>query len=293
MRDWKRWSQWALGNYQKCGYYFYLKHVKQIKKQKSMAAIRGISVHEQAQESFRSKMDGLGLFSVERAQDVASDKFDGIFQEEHRIDADELQLHGSVEAVRALYKDESMAMTKHHAVAMAPPVNPIAVERKVTVEPKGYDFSISCIVDLVDVQPKPTFKSIARGVPVEPSGQREIVRDLKTRRKAPFKDEAARSQQLTFQALGRLVEKGELPDELGLDVVWQTPKTKRVDHRFDTSTRTEDDITVLLRRVQQAGQAVEKGVFTPAPPDSWFCGPKYCEYWHECPYGGQKRVQTK
>lgn len=290
---WKKWSQWALGNYQKCGYYFYLKHIKNIRKQKSMAAIRGIAVHQQAQDSFQSKMDGLGLYSVERAQDVASDTFDGIFSQEHRIDKEELEALGSVEKVRAFYKDETMGITKHHVVAMTPPVNPIAIERKIVVKPQGFDFSVATVVDLVDCQPKPTFSTIAKGVPVGPADTQEVIRDLKTRRKAPFKDEAARSQQLTFQALGRYAETGKLPDEVGLDVVWQTPKMKKIDHRFDRSTRTEEDLNVLLRRVQQAGQATEKGVFTPAPPDSWFCSSKYCEYFRECPYGGAQRVQSK
>jgi hypothetical protein len=282
----KDWSQWALGNMQKCGIYFENRHILKKRKQMGVAAIRGIAVHEQARGSLIKKMGGLQPYGVEQAKDEAAMFFEKRAGEGYRIDPDELQQHGSVKAVKAMYKDEAVNLSATHASVLAPVISPIAVEEKITVSPKGYDINIHTIVDLIDAQPKP-------GFPKEGARRDIIVRDLKTRRKAPFKTEADQSQQLTFQALGYLSQEGKLPDKLGLDVLWQTPKAKKREHRFEVTTRSEGHINVLLRRIQNAVEAVNKGVFTPAAPDSWFCGAKYCEYFHECPYGSGRREQSK
>jgi hypothetical protein len=31
-------------------------------------------------------------------------------------------------------------------------------------------------------------------------------------------------------------------------------------------------------------EAVKRGVFVPANPDSWWCSRAYCDYFEDCPY---------
>ncbi len=294
----KKWSNWALNDFQKCGHYFYEKHIRKNRKPSGPAAVRGRSVHSQAQASFGKKMaQGIG-FQKEEARDFTADMFEKKWDEGVRLDKEEIAELGSEGEVKGRYKDESVNLSGHHAVKLAPVINPIAVERKVIVKPKGHDWQVSVIMDLVEERDTPipitTFEeanafTVSQEVdgddaPEWPTEKQEVVRDLKTTRKAPKKDLAESSQQLTFQALGRMAETGSMPDELGLDVLYQTPKTGQLKDTYLVAHRDKEDINVLMHRVDIAFEAVARGTFMPAPPDHWFCSPRWCEYWDECPY---------
>lgn len=287
----KRWSNWALGDLQKCGIYFEKKHLRREFKPKSIAAIRGISVHRQAQDSFLGVMDGKDAFDAEEAKDRAADHFEHEFGQGHRFDKDELEEHGSEKKVKAVHKDAAVHLSAGHANTITPIVRPIAVEQKISVTPKGRDYTVSTVIDLVDLHVKNPF-----GDSNDPENQQEIVRDLKTKKTPPKKNEAEESQQLTFQALGRLAHTKKLPEKFSLDVLWLTAQKKQQKHEFLYTERTMDDIKTLLRRIDLAVEAVNKGVFLPASSAGgsrpWWCSERFCEYWYECPFGAKERVQV-
>lgn len=284
------WSHWSLGDFQKCGIFFETRHIRGIRKQKPAAAIRGIALHAQAQETFRRRYTNQPILTPDEAKDCAADAFEKEWEKGHRLDKDELEeFDHNPKKVKAAYKDEAVSLSGEHARIIAPAVTPLAVERKYTVEPKGWDFRIHTVVDLVDAQTPITFNP-------EPDPDvipDVVVRDLKSKRKPPGKNEAEQSQQLTFQALGLLADTQELPDSLQLDVMWTTAKRKDLKHRFDSTKRTEEHIAQLLQRIYLAHEAVNKGVFLPPPTDHWACSEKYCEFWFDCPFGAKGRVQSK
>ena len=66
----------------------------------------------------------------------------------------------------------------------------------------------------------------------------------------------------------------------------KTPVVKQLD-----STRSEEDFKVLLRRIEVATKALEKGVFVPAQTTDWWCNERWCGYAKTCPYfHGRKSV---
>ena len=310
----KKWSHSALNDYQKCGHYFYLKHIIKRKAPGNPPATRGIAVHRQAEGSFRQKMDIGESYTVEKAKDEGATHFEEIWERYGtEPDKGEVKELGSPGAVKAAYKDETVNLSGAHAKVLAPAIDPITVEEKVIMKPRDRDYRISVIVDLVERRPQPTpFPDALRAsvegtdplpenaapsvAPSESGGAQpglhdtvpisyvQVARDLKTTRKAPNKDEAEKSQQLSFQALGWLAKTGHLPHGLSLDYLWQTPAKKELKKKTLDTERTKEDINRLLVRVDRTVDATAKGVFLPTQPDHWFCSPKFCPYFEECPY---------
>ncbi len=113
------------------------------------------------------------------------------------------------------------------------------------------------------------------------------IRDTKTASKSPNKNAADVSQQLTVYAAGHLAVEGELPDELVLDYLVDTKSPKPVSL---PTTRTKEDVQMLLRRVERAATIIERGAFTPAPADAWQCSKKWCGYFDQCPFSTAPRA---
>lgn len=273
------WSNWSLNDLQVCGEKFRRRHIEKERPLKTPSLIRGIAVHDQADVGYKRRMSfdkGLG---EEEAQDLASDSYESNWTAGVRIHSDDVKEHGSESGVKAYFKDESVKISGHHAVNFAPKITPIAVEERIEVIPRGFDFKLVAILDLVDqrVLPPNTFGA-------EKPTEAIIIRDSKTSKKAPKSTDADLSQQLTFQALGWLAKTGKLPDALTLDYFWLTEKRRTNSMKTLSTKRVNEDINALLNRIAQGVEAVQRGVFTPAPPDSWQCSEKYCPYFDDCRY---------
>jgi len=46
----------------------------------------------------------------------------------------------------------------------------------------------------------------------------------------------------------------------------------------------EQDRVALLHRINAMIAGVKAGTFLPAAPGVWACSPKFCGYWHTCPF---------
>lgn len=266
------WNNSALNCIEECGEKFRRKIIEGEKLPPTASMIRGTAVHRVATESLLRKMDSAELPTVEEAHDMAAEAFDGEWLGGVRLDEEE-ELEG-VEKVRGDSKDFAIDLAGFHVSTVAPAVNPVGVERKITVRPKDSDLVIHGTIDLID------------GTPAG-----EKIRDLKTSTKSPAKDKADRSQQLTMYSMIRAAEVGKLPVGLQLDYLVRTPARQEKKHIVLETTRGPDDVSALVQRINTAVRAVERGVFVPAAPDSWYCSPTYCEFWKTCPYtaAGQRR----
>lgn len=163
-------------------------------------------------------------------------------------------------------KDKTARMAKTYATIVAPKIQPTMVEQAIEITTPSVN--LLGIVDLVDDQ--------------------KTIIDLKTSGKSKPQSEADDSLQLTFYALAYQALMGAPPAGLRLDVVLDTQKQ----YQSLTTTRTRADYDVLLARVEQAVQAIEAGIFVPAPSNAYWCSELYCGYARSCPYfnkrGGDK-----
>lgn len=290
----KRWSPSALFAIQECGERYRRKWIEGERRPIGIAAPRGSSVHGVAKTSHRRQLDTkkrsererpgdpealqAAIPTIEEAKDLAASLFTANINEKEVAFTDEEKEEGA-EKVKGRVKDTTVAMAGHYVEKIAPVIDPIAVEHAVIVKPRDADFEIKGIMDLVTFAPP---EPVLLGEKIPPPDPIVVIDDLKTATKAPWKDAADRSQQLTFYSMLRRRQSGKMPDKVRLKTVVETPKTRKVSHVVQTSTRDLEQVKSLVQRINTAVAAVERGVFIPANPDGWRCSAKYCEFFFEC-----------
>lgn len=272
MGDAITWNNSALTCLEECGEKFRRKILEKEPVPRTPRQARGTAVHKAATSSLLRKMETGALPSAEEARDVAAETFDGEWLSGVRLDEEE-SAQGA-DRVRGDSKDFAVDLAAFHVTAVAPPINPVGVERKITVQPKDSDLVVHGTIDLIDAQP---------------AG--EVIRDLKTSTKSPSKDKAHKSQQLTMYGMIRAAEVGRLPASYQLDYLVRTPARQEKKHVPLETTRGPADVAALVRRINAAVEAVKRGAFVPAPPDAWQCSPRFCEFFDTCVYtaAGQRR----
>jgi hypothetical protein len=251
----------------KCGEQYRRRYVNGEKIPPAVAMIVGRGVDRSVDKNLTSKMTAKILLPVEEVRDTARD---AVVEEWDRggVSLNDEEVKAGVKAVKAAAIDKAVRLSTLHAEKAAPPLNPTHIQRKWTVELKGYPRDLTGVIDIQEGS--------------------EAVRDTKTAAKSPREDEAALSDQLTLYALAGKVLDGRVPDKVALDylVDTQTPK-----HVIRESTRDDADFRVMLRRIDTAMLAIDRGVFVPARQSDWWCSLKWCGYAASCPYfRGRKSV---
>jgi hypothetical protein len=83
----------------------------------------------------------------------------------------------------------------------------------------------------------------------------------------------------------RYADVRRMPRESKLVTLVRTPKTHDMSVVVQSTTRTMDDIKMLVARIKTAVEATEKGVFVPADPAAAGSPCGWCEYNDgTCPY---------
>jgi hypothetical protein len=101
---------------------------------------------------------------------------------------------------------------------------------------------------------------------------------------------------IRYAELKKKADAGEIPKEAvklprasKLVHLVRTPKTHEMSVKVQETTRTMDDIKMLIARIKTAVTAVEKGVFVPADPAAAGSPCGYCEFNDgTCPYFKKK-----
>lgn len=106
--------------------------------------------------------------------------------------------------------------------------------------------------------------------------------DLKTAARSWPADKAAKETQPMFYLHGLNV-KGDTRHQGRFRHVVIT-KSKNPKVSFYETTRDQKDIDYMLRKVSMAYAGITAGIF-PMNDDSWFCGPKYCDFYQTCRRG--------
>jgi RecB family exonuclease len=260
-----KWSNSALACLERCGEQFRRRYIEKERVPPAPKMIRGTAVHRVASTSMLRKMETQEIPSTEEAKDLAADFFE--VEWAGGVTFEQEQTEESVAATKATSKDFAVDLSAFYVEELAPAINPVAVERHITVKPKDSDLVIHGTIDLIDAAP---------------GG--EQIRDIKTSEKSPSKDVAEKSQQLTMYAMIRLAEKGELPAGLTLDYLVRTPARAERKHVPLRTTRDQGDVVSMVNRINTAVEAVKRGVFVPTSTENWWCSRQWCEYWSTCVY---------
>ncbi len=212
-----------------------------------------------------SKILDRQLLSLEEVKDQARDSATWELENnEIVLDKDERQLGQKKAFADAV--DKAVRLAALHHKYIAPKLHPTHVQRKWEIEIPGIPFDL---VGTIDVQEGPI-----------------AVRDTKTSGKSPSAGIADMSLQLSTYALAIKVLDGDAPATVALDYLIdnKVPVAKSY-----VSDRNDDDFRVLLARVENAAEIIEKQAFTPAQPSDWRCSADWCGFHGSCKYAQQPK----
>jgi len=253
-----------------CGQQFVFRYIEKVVSPPGFAMIRGRAVDDAVNQNLTHKLETGSLLSAEQVTQSASDAFDAATKDGYAIDGEYEGMDRKV--AFGIAKDEVVGLAGYHAMELAPSIDPTGIQLKVEVPPcEALPVTLVGVLDLVDG---------------------EVVRDLKTKRKAPPKDMADTSGQLTVYDLLYRALKGQPPAGLGLDVLWQTPERKERKHARLETQRSVKDLQVFVNRANAARRSIEAEIFLPAPTDHWVCTPRFCGYTAVCPYFASRSRPT-
>ena len=239
-----------------------------------IAMAKGTGLHGGSETNFRQKIETWRDLPESDIVDAAVATFETELDRRGYQLSDEEMARGAT-VVIAEAKDDVAAMAKAHAKSQAPEYQPVLVEEPVRIEMPDADYDMFGYLDLLAHEPTET-----------PSW--DAIVDFKTGAKARPKGDVDSSVQLTFYAAAAHIIREKPVDEVRLEVLIKGSQGVR--RQLLTSTRDEHDYAALTRRVQAVWAAVQAGVFTPAKPDAWWCSPRWCGYWHTCPFVNSERL---
>jgi len=244
----------------RCGVQYAFRYIKGIVKPPGWALIVGKSVDEAVTRNLAEKIAKGTLLPKDAVLDIARDAVDHNWTDDVRLEPDQEAAWSKLQAKAEAIDTSVMLAGLHHEKA-APRIEPTHVQRKWELDVEGADLTLSGVIDIQE-------------------GARAI-RDTKTSKKSPQPTDAHTSVQLSMYAMAVWKEDGELPKEVALDYLVHTKEPKLVQI---VSSRSPQDFDHLVQRIAAASEAIRRGVFVPAPLDSWWCSERWCGYWSECPY---------
>lgn len=243
-----------------CGEAFYRIYVVGERQDTNANLIVGIAVDTAVSRNMETKMTEGRLLPLEEVKAIARDTVLAEWSLKTVVLDREEKLIGEA-AVMAEAIDKAVRLTSLHAREAAPHIEPTHVQRRWAIEIQGLPFDLVGAIDLQE--------GLKAG------------RDTKTSGKTPNHAIADQSDQITMYSLAILVLDGASPEEMILDYLIDN---KLPVYRQFRSRRDADDYRVLMNRVENAAEVIQKGAFTPAQPTDWHCSLDYCSFARTCKY---------
>ena len=161
--------------------------------------------------------------------------------------------------------DATVRLTALYRESLAPAIQPLLVEERMTCE-AGLGLFLQGTIDVFTTD--------------------HWLPDLKTADKSKGPKDADYSLQLTFYAGLVAHQTGNWPQKVSLEVLVNNKEPKL---QSLPTTRGPEDWTNLLHRVQLMLSQIETGLFPPCDPSAWICSPNWCGYFWTCTYSIKRR----
>lgn len=248
-----------------CGEQYRRRYILRQTTPPAITMLVGGVVDRMVTRNLRAKMESGQLLGLQEIKDLTLQDFDRTVAENEEIQFKESELLDGKEQTIAEARAKALRLSLLHATDVAPKLNPLYVQRPLSIELPGYSFDIGGILDIQEY---------------------DSVRDTKAKSKTPSKSFADDDDQLTVYALLVMLNDGAIPPRLIMDCLIDTKIPKYVP--FET-TRIEGDFDSLLARIDVACYAIDRGVFIPAKASDWCCSRDYCSYFGSCKYVKQSR----
>ena len=243
-----------LGLFCRCQEAFRRRYLEGEKLPPGIAACIGSGMHRGAEANHRQKIESGKDMPLGDIQDAARDGYikavsDGVF-----IPAgEEAEAHKELE--RGV--DTAVSLAAAYARQIAPGIMPIAVEEKLQAEHPDIPVPFLGIIDVLTDQGKcPDLKSAAR--------------------KWSAGKEDGNPQPPIYSYLLKCVR--GLDAELSFEVL-----THKGEHQHIPVETRPEDLAPIVSRAKGLLFSLQAGIFLPAEPGHWMCGPKWCGYYWSCP----------
>lgn len=261
-------SPTQLGMYLRCGEQYRRRYIEGEKIPPGIAMIKGGSVHKGSEANFRQKIESQKDLPANEIKEVAAANFEGQISQGYILSPDENAV--GVRKVLAEAKDSTIRLVDVYASDIAPFVMPEFVENRQYIELPGNNYDLLSIIDVATTDKK--------------------IIDLKTTSRKKRQAEADDSDQLSWQAMAYRKLTGEFPKGLKLEVMIDTGRN--TGHQTLSTIRAEQDVQILLNKINAMIAGVKAGIFLPAEPGSWVCSHRFCGYWNTCHYVNRERREA-
>jgi len=246
-----RLSHHRLWCYENCGALYKFEFIDQLRYVRSNLAI-GIGTHETGRESNTRKKEEKPGLPPKEGSDISVAAYDEAMESGEKTETREEIDTG---------RDLAASAGSEYVQQVAPTIRrPKMVEEPVLVQLEE-KIQVCGVIDLVEG---------------------EIVRELKTGKRAWTQDKADRSTQLTGYGVLYQAMEGQPPHEYIVDTMYHLKKGWV--HKQVATTRGEEDFTAWQERIRMAEKGIQAGYFPPAAEGSIICRPSFCQFWNICPY---------
>ncbi len=256
-------TQSMLGMFLRCPHQFERRYLQGEIIPPGIAARRGSATHKAAQLNHEQKLHTQEDLPVGDLQDAARDHYVRLVKDEGVfIPKDQI---AEKESLLAKGLDAAIRLTKLYRESLAPAIQPLLVEEKLTMD-AGLDLPLQGTIDVFTAD--------------------NWLPDLKTADKSKGPKEADYSLQLTFYAGLVAHQTGEWPEKISLEILVNNKEPKLQSLR---TTRGPEDWANLLLRINLMLAQVQTGLFPPCDPGAWICSPQWCGYFWTCKYSIKRR----
>jgi hypothetical protein len=257
-----------------CGEAYRRRYVEKEKYPWGVSALIGSGMHKGAEVNFKQKLVTHEDLPVKDIVDAAVAGF------EERLEKDDVAIDKGEnrELVIAAGKVKVQNFAAAFATMQAPDYQPVATEQKFRIEVPRGTHDIVGVIDLVAI-----LKRLGPG---------QRVRDFKTAGRKKSTVDEADSLQLTCYDAGHRSIFGFAPEDVGLDVLIQGPKSKGAQRQELVGSRDAEDFRVLANVLNVMDHAIKTGTFLPNGRGTWKCAAKWCEFYTRgCPYVNADKLQ--
>lgn len=234
--------------YLKCPRQYEYRYIHGLRTPVTSSLLLGRSFHKAIETANRAKLEVGEILSVEDVQDTFSEAWD---REKAEVEWEDGEDQGQL-------KDAGLAVTTHYYEEVGQKLRPMMIEQGTTVDVDG--IPVKVVIDLVETDGR--------------------IRDFKTAKRTPQKDEADRSIQLSTYAMAYREMTGERESGAQLDYTVNLksgPKITHLETQIDDS-RIERTKTLI----KGVAQAISSGMFYPVE-ESFSCS--FCPFRDLCKGG--------
>ncbi len=247
-----KYHQSAIKTFLMCGQKYMFRYVDGIKGQMGAPATTGSAVDTSVSHGYAQKVKTGEYISLEEARDVCATDFDKRVPETMFQDGE----------TAGEFKDAALAIVKVHHGGLAQALQPAQVQMEFIVETDA-GFDVGGTIDLIEKDDR--------------------LRDTKTAsRQRASGYTVPRNFQAALYDYAFTAVTGRTSPGWVFDIFTRPTKTLPPEYRLVHDKVTTADHEWLFNGINQVHKAITAGIALPAPEGSWYCGPKYCEFWNIC-----------